>query len=1705
MFTSKVRAAAVDTSRGLMGLVHNDGTVAVFTTFTGSIVWAENPGTGRGTCVDVAHIGGYMLTGDSNGWVRCWDIEKGVVKWLACHDANQTTPDLATLRSRHQLKVHMPETEQNPDTAPDIVQVRIERKGGLAFSRDKQGKVAAWSIWDGEPVFSSEALRIDDAGESITPTVEDFIIEDSNMLNVAAPTFMRLDPLRSVLLCTRSDGSIVARWTHDMSVAWFRAKGEAHADYVRCVDLDVGRGMFVTGGGDGKVKCWATRTGHVVWSGDVHKNDVTSVAIDKEGATVLSGSLACTIACFDLNSGNVLWMKHYEHPNPPTAEIRMRVKDLHRIAPFAKAPDKAHLLGEDRVSYGKEMSAQPLKKFRGKYTKDPRTYHSHANSLREYLLEDRTAGILAMGDVAPAASGMAPSPHAHKSPVLCVGVDGIRGVGLSGSADQSVRGWDLETGHFLWQSGNHHAAVTSITVDEQLGIGISVAANVLRGWETETGVQLWAFASENPEAIHTVVIDSMRQLVMSVAGGEVRKWVLMDGTHDFIDSPPVFFAPPLSSLSKSSPPSPIIDISIAPSGEMWVLTAAHFVAVDVPTFLIFDAYPTQMGAHACMQLLTSSMAREINSIATELQYCADEDDDDEEGGSAEGQRQTTSGGQGPTVDTGLDAGLPSAQGISGLQLTEQRRHSQMSTMSSVASEAIAAALDPEMEALQRRLALARKQRRERLIKRQTKLLRTQSKRADKILPPGEEQRNLRDGHIVPVPGAPERQLVIPAKQMCAPGTPMRPPAVVLASSDYINGATTLTDDLGIQTRWLDNGVGTRRWGWRGGKKLLNMLTVTWRELDTQSTMARYIRYLLFSGTAAISVYNYTALTPANKRARKLGLHTNTLLKWTPTYPGLPYSADVLGKYLRKAEKKRGRRHSLANAPPTAPVRSTRGYSAASKMALPSAVGSAGESSHAYGNGSFDDLQQQHGRALVPLGHTESQSMSARGSSRELLHPAEARFDDDDASSRIGSAVSVQRGSGGRAGSVGSSMYLLEMGLAAEADGEGRKTATAEVAAREDGLPKVVFLADQCGEMVSMQVQPMRRVWPVIRTHHSGNEVTEFDRKQARRERWQNMCVSVFWMVLFPLQLLYIAFPPDSYRISPQRGAAVEVPSVYEPVNDFMMTMRYFDLPIADQAIDASISYSAALFGSLALLLGLTGLTIVMDRWRRRSFLEPWQDRWKHRMTALSVLFATCMALLPYPMINLFTETLRCDYYDNPGTRTQEVPADPDNGFPVPRRVVIPNNWTLSWQIDKTVPCYGGSHITLLLFALWGLSMTLVLLWRYLGTGMQLQNMHPPKLLYSNHWAFQLFAMTFPLPCCICRCSRDHLPQYDRGSRFYGTHPFRIVNASHYRHMVVLHAITEVSTVILYPWSSAITLITMFLGLSVIFSSHRRVSHWHRTVQRCRLALDYFAGGVLIGAFFATLWLTGDAVRVANDFLPWSLGQLNLIDSTEEELWAVSESQRDLLDTVALYIIPGMAVLLLIFGFFQAVRCDRCLGRCCCKACNWAASRRYHRPICMTERKAVNAEHSLSNPLEDDGDDAEALAQKAGVGAAAALGTAATVQKQAQSKLKSGRENKDRARMLQEGQSGDRALTGKAAVMVAPECRPGTAATNLAADAVFGHGHWTSSDIAKVVKSTGKVAGGRKVVRNGAIKPWEQELATKGGALINEADDHDFDA
>ena len=433
------------------------------------------------TAVALTPDGRFIISGSDDGTLCLWKFEAAeYVRLFEGHKAEVTaaavTPDglyLVSGSQDHALRLWELATGKCARTFEGhqggVNAVALAPNGRFLVSGGQDHALRLWDVMTGKCMRTFEGHH-------------------------GAVTAAAVAPNGSFIVSGSADGTLGV-W--DVATAKRLHTFQGHRERVNSAAIAPAGTFMVSGSADGTVRLWNLLTAKCLRTFQEHQGDVTAVAITPDGRFIISGSADQTLRLWNLET--------WEHRNETTIQV-CRQRNLGELQlsteRFRKWLNLAHTAwekGKPAVSYKYLAQARRIPG----YERAPEALALSAG-IGAVLPRKGLQGVWFLGTCT-----------GHRGEVTAVAVTPDGRYAVSGSADKTLRLWELATAKCLRTFEGHAAEVTAaaITPDGRFVVSGS-ADNTLRLWDLATAKCLRVYA-EHTLAVTAVAISPYGQFLVS--------------------------------------------------------------------------------------------------------------------------------------------------------------------------------------------------------------------------------------------------------------------------------------------------------------------------------------------------------------------------------------------------------------------------------------------------------------------------------------------------------------------------------------------------------------------------------------------------------------------------------------------------------------------------------------------------------------------------------------------------------------------------------------------------------------------------------------------------------------------------------------------------------------------------------------------------------------------------------------------------------------------------------------------------------------------------------------------------------------------------------------------------------------------------------------------------------------------------------------
>ena len=496
--------------------------------------WSDQGHTGAVTSVAVGLNGRFIVSASQDMSLRLWDLEtakclrtyEGHVKEVTCV---AVTPDgrMALSGGRDDVVLlwelgtgRCTRTFKGHDGA--ITAVTVTPDGQFVISGGEDHTVRLWNLKTGKLLHTfSEHVEL---VSSLATTPDGrFVASGSHDKTLR---LWNLSTGKSVRAFSGHDGGINA--VHVLSDARFIVSGSddntirlwhlgsgklvrmfsGHKDGVKSVSVTADRRYLLSGGDDLTVRLWELATAKCLRTFKGHKDAVTGVALTSDGRFAVSGSKDMTLRLWDLDLPEA---RHYE----ATLQV-CRQQNHEALQLLTERFRKLLEWAKTAWEHGKTLAAY--------------RYLAQARSIAGYERAPETLELnAAIGRILPRKTLRGEwevwTGKEHHGAIASIATTPDGRIAVSGSADMTLRSWDVLTGKPLRLFDGHWLAVNAVAITPDGRFVVSGSEDTaLRLWDIASGRCLRTYEGHEQDVFAVAVSVDGRCILSGSADGTVRAW-----------------------------------------------------------------------------------------------------------------------------------------------------------------------------------------------------------------------------------------------------------------------------------------------------------------------------------------------------------------------------------------------------------------------------------------------------------------------------------------------------------------------------------------------------------------------------------------------------------------------------------------------------------------------------------------------------------------------------------------------------------------------------------------------------------------------------------------------------------------------------------------------------------------------------------------------------------------------------------------------------------------------------------------------------------------------------------------------------------------------------------------------------------------------------------------------------------------------------
>lgn len=246
------------------------------------------------------------------------------------------------------------------------------------------------------------------------------------------------------LLAKAKIGTVVRIWK--VSSGQLVSELRGHEKAVLSVAFDKSGERLITGSADGTIKLWEVKTGKVISTFKGHRDVIFDVAFSNDGSKFISGSWDGTAKLWDVGSETMITNYPFDNSSPYKLE-------------FYKSDIYALISSLDKSLNLYELDSK----------KTIRQFIGHTNVIHDFdFHQDRLASVSWDGTVKywDITTGLQEWRHQHARPLYATAISADGSTTLAAGEERTIYAYDAKNGTELYSLTGHQATVTNLKFTE---------------------------------------------------------------------------------------------------------------------------------------------------------------------------------------------------------------------------------------------------------------------------------------------------------------------------------------------------------------------------------------------------------------------------------------------------------------------------------------------------------------------------------------------------------------------------------------------------------------------------------------------------------------------------------------------------------------------------------------------------------------------------------------------------------------------------------------------------------------------------------------------------------------------------------------------------------------------------------------------------------------------------------------------------------------------------------------------------------------------------------------------------------------------------------------------------------------------------------------------------------------------------------------
>jgi WD40 repeat protein/serine/threonine protein kinase/pSer/pThr/pTyr-binding forkhead associated (FHA) protein len=524
-FSDRVSAAQRDTSHRIVSLTFSpngrfvvsggdDQTIRIWDLSNGRCLYSFRGHQGRITSVALSPDGNQLLSGSEDKTLKLWNV--AATTHLFTFGGAAENPRLSE-RVRQMLGL-IPRTSSGNGHRGAVRSVAFSPDRRYILSGGDDATVKLWDLVTGRCLQTNRAHQAQVFAVAFSPNGQQILSASTDQTirvwQVSTGQVTQTLSGHQALTCVAysPDGKRVLAGD-DLIKLWDLASGEIVQTFdqsnVECLSFSTDQRYILSGSRDGRLKLWEVASGRCLWTVDAHESPVRAIAVSLDGRYALSTDTR-SLRLWAMGSTAAPELAPLQLAAGPSTET---VSTGNQLYEQAVSQAQAALTQGDAIT-----AAQQLRRARSQsgYQRGMEAIEAWCNLYR-YLPRQTLRDGWEQANL---------ERHTEAVTALAFSPDGQ--FLLSGSADQTLKRWDLKSQSCLFSSTGQQGSITAIAISPDGSQALS-AGQTLILWDVNTGEILQSFSGHQGSISSIVFHPNGRYAISGGSDQTLKLWHVATG------------------------------------------------------------------------------------------------------------------------------------------------------------------------------------------------------------------------------------------------------------------------------------------------------------------------------------------------------------------------------------------------------------------------------------------------------------------------------------------------------------------------------------------------------------------------------------------------------------------------------------------------------------------------------------------------------------------------------------------------------------------------------------------------------------------------------------------------------------------------------------------------------------------------------------------------------------------------------------------------------------------------------------------------------------------------------------------------------------------------------------------------------------------------------------------------------------------------